>query len=290
MNKQLSKLKDKFLDYLKKEKSYKKQTVQNYQLYLERFISFIDSIKTNQITEDVISKYKTWLNNFRDDRGEYLETNTKNYHLIALRSFFSHLSDNDYKVISPNKIKLFKNKSKKITIITQDELEQIFAKIEEGKKNKNKKLLSYRDKSIFKLILSTGIKVSKIEKIKKDNFKNSQIEIKSGCVEIDNDAKQGLQKYLSLRSDNNPYLIISHDKRTKGNTKPLSSRSIQRIIKKYVRKAGLNKKITPSVLRHTYAKKLIDKNKKISEIQDKLNHSSIYSTKLYINQLKNCKK
>ena len=288
MNNKLSKLKEDFLQYIKSEKSYNQKTIKNYNLYLERFLSYVSTDSPNDITQKKTKAYRKWLKGFKDKRGEKLQPNTRNYHLIALRSFLSFLSTKGLDLVNSEQIKLFQNNKKNIVIATDDELKQIFAQITDNRSNK----LSLRDKSILKLILNTGLKVSKITKLKQKQIKDCQLNLKNKRLRLDKECVGSINQYLNSRKDKNPFLFISHDKRTKQNKehKPLSSRSIQRMIKKYVRKAGINKKITPSSLRHAYAKKLVEENKEISEIRDQLSHSSISSTKLYIESVKNAKK
>ena len=98
-------------------------------------------------------------------------------------------------------------------------------------------------------------------------------------------AKYWVRKYLDVRSDVNPYLFVSHDKRTGHTTaqddRPLTPRSVQRIVQKYARAAGITKPVTPHTLRHSYATDLLQNGADIRSVQSMLGHSSITTTQIY---------
>ena len=157
--------------------------------------------------------------------------------------------------------------------------------------DKNADLIKYRDKSILELLFSTGLRVSELAKLKKDNVNLRKEEFtvmgkgrKSRVVFLSEQARYWLQKYLEKRTDPNSYLFISHDKRTlkqDDDEQPLTPRSIQRLVQKYARAAGITKSITPHTLRHSFATDLLQNGADIRSVQTMLGHSSITTTQIY---------
>jgi len=92
----IRKLKTQFLEYLEIEKNRSPKTVENYERYLNTFIDFAKIKKVSEITEDLIRQFNLWLNRKQSGKKvnnvpEYLKKRTKNYYLIALRSFLKYL-------------------------------------------------------------------------------------------------------------------------------------------------------------------------------------------------------
>jgi len=157
-------------------------------------------------------------------------------------------------------------------------------------------LIKYRDKAILELLFSTGLRVSELAGLKKDNINLKKEEFtitgkgrKTRVVFMSEQAKYWLKKYLEIRKDFNPFLFIPHDKRIgkeinkkkDKNDEPLTSRSIQRLVQKYSRAAGITKTVTPHTLRHSYATDLLQNGADIRSVQTMLGHSSITTTQIY---------
>ena len=95
-----------FIEYLEVEGGRMPKTSENYEFYLNRFVEFTGDILPADITNEVLRKYRLWLNRHTNDRGETLATITQAYHLIALRGFLKYLSRRDIPSLSPDKIEL----------------------------------------------------------------------------------------------------------------------------------------------------------------------------------------
>jgi site-specific recombinase XerD len=161
-----------------------------------------------------------------------------------------------------------------------------------GTDEKNSGLIKYRDKAILEMLFSTGLRVSELANLKKDNINLSREEFtvtgkgrKSRVVFLSEQAKYYLKKYLEVRKDLNPYLFISHDLKSKkeknAKEQPLTPRSIERLVQKYARAAGITKPVTPHTLRHSYATDLLQNGADIRSVQTMLGHSSITTTQIY---------
>ena len=101
-------------------------------------------------------------------------------------------------------------------------------------------------------------------------------------VPLTNQAKCWIKKYLQKRSDNQSALFIRHDKAKQKQQKiadaNLTPRTIQRIVKKYVKKAGLDATITPESLRRSFAAELIKQRNDMKAVKDALGHASLTTT------------
>lgn len=301
-----------FLEHLEIEKNRSEKTTKNYDFYIKRFLEWLGgNKKPGDITYENIRQYRLWLNRLIDVHGEPLKKNTQNYHLIALRTFLKYLAKRDIQTLPAEKIELMKMPDREVSFLDGSDLNRI---LEAPLKNINKKkleaegskisagptlLIAYRDKSILELLFSTGLRVSELVKLKKDdvNLKRDEFRVtgkgrKTRVVFISEQAKYWLKKYLDLRNDIHPYLFVSHDKRTKkheimknkskdGHDEPLTTRSVQRIVQKHAKEAGITKAVTPHTLRHSYATDLLQNGADIRSVQSMLGHASITTTQIY---------
>lgn len=290
-----------FLEYLEIERNRSQNTIQNYDFYLRRFVDWYGDKAPSGITSDKIRKYRLWLNRLEDDYGEPLKKNTQNYHLIALRSFLKYLAKRNINSLAPKKIELMKMPDREVTFLEGDDLQRILRTPLDAANMSldSQKVIAYRDKAILELLFSTGLRVSELSKLKKEDINTKKDEFtvrgkgsKRRVVFLSEQAKHWIDEYIKLRKmDVNPYLFISHDKRSKSERKlgtngeedfkPLSPRSIQRLVKKYTRAAGITKDVTPHTLRHSFATDLLQNGADIRSVQSMLGHESITTTQIY---------
>jgi len=286
----IRKLAQDFLDYLEIEKGRAPNTVANYKFYLKRFFIWAKISDPSKINQNMIRNYRLWLNRLKDANGQPMKKNTQNYHLIALRAFLKYLSKRDIKTLAPEKIELAKMPDRQIEFLEGSELETFL----EGPENLDQpEILKLRDKAILETLFSTGLRVSELAGLKKENINLKKDEFtvrgkgsKLRVVFLSNAAKHWLDKYLKARKDMTEYLFTNHDKAaTKRNKKKddkgLTPRSVQRIVQKYAKLAGITKKITPHVLRHSFATDLLTGGADIRSVQAMLGHSSITTTQIY---------
>ena len=303
MSKNLKTYLKEFLEHLEIEKNRSDKTIQNYDFYLRRFLSWLGDKKSpSGVTAEKVRKYRLWLNRLVDVHGEPLKKNTQNYHLIALRSFLKYLAKRDVETLTPEKIELMKMPDREVSFLEGSDLNRI---LESPFKNISKKqlekqsgkgktpptlLIAYRDKAMLELFFSTGLRVSELVKLKKENInlKRDEFSItgkggKTRVVFLSEQARYAVKKYLELRGDMNPYLFISHDKRSGGDEsdESLTPRSVQRIVQKHAREAGITKTVTPHTMRHSYATDLLQNGADIRSVQAMLGHSSITTTQIY---------
>jgi site-specific recombinase XerD len=288
----------KFLEYIEIEKGRSHNTIKNYLFYLERFAKWLENnkiTKVEQINQDVISKYRLWLNRVIDKYGEPLKKNTQNYHLIAVRAFFKYLSKHDVKTLAAEKIELAKMPQRQVAFLEGHDLERLLeAPLKVGKKKDVYSLMQHRDKALLELLFCTGLRVSELARLQKEhiNLEKDEFTIrgkgsKLRVVFLSNQARHWIKEYFNKRKDLSPYVFISHDRAAlKRDTSDmdavgLTPRTVQRIVEKYARAAGITKKVTPHTLRHSYATDLLLNGADIRSVQAMLGHESITTTQVY---------
>lgn len=282
----MKKLIQEFLEYLEIERGRSINTIENYHFYLNRFADFAKVKSPSQISLDTIRHYRLWLNREVDKRGNTLKKSTQNYHLIALRSFLKYLAKRDIKSLAPEKIELAKMPERQVDFLEGDDLERL---LESPLKTKEAKIIQLRDKAILEMLFSTGLRVSELSKLQIDqvNLNKDEFTIrgkgdKLRVVFLSNQTKYWVKQYLEERKDLSPSMFVRHDK-AKGREEPknLTPRSVQRLIKKYSKMAGITKIVTPHTLRHSFATDLLINGADIRSVQVMLGHSSITTTQIY---------
>lgn len=280
------KLVKEYLEYLEIERGRSDRTIRNYDFYLERFGEWAEYPKPGSITEDMVRQYRLHLNRDYDGRdGNQLKKSTQNYHLIALRSFLKYLAKRDIKSMAANKIELAKQGTRHIEFLEEDELARLRQAPEEigG-------ILGKRERAIIELLYCSGLRVSELASLKieqinlnKDEFTVKGKGSKHRVAFLTKEAKEAIKDYTEARKDTSPYLFVGHDraKDSRDEVLPLSPRSIQRSIEKLATIAGIAKRISPHVLRHTFATELLRNGADIRSVQSMLGHESITTTQVY---------
>lgn len=292
MSKTLNQLITDFLEYLEIEKGKSPLTIKNYDFYLRRFVLFCKVEKPEDITLERVRDFRLYLNRLRSQSGELIKKSTQNYHLIALRAFLKYLAKNDIKTLTPEKIELAKTPERQVNFLEGSDLERL---LEAPLQTKEPGIIQKRDKAILELLFSTGLRVSELASLKRDqiNLMKDEFTIrgkgdKLRIVFLSNQAKYWLKQYLDRRNDNIPALFIRHDRARKRQLDQidakdyrLTPRTVQRIVHKYAKSAGLTKKVTPHTMRHSYATDLLISGADIRSVQSMLGHSSITTTQIY---------
>lgn len=275
-----------YIEHLEVEGGRSAHTAENYTLYLERFIEFTEDIVVEKITSEIVRKYRLWLNRYKNSNGDELSTITQSYHLIALRGFLNYLSKRDIQSLSPEKIELPKVSRRQVTFLSFDEVEQILAQI------KTDTTTGLRDRAIVELLFSSGLRVSELVNLNRDHINTKRQEFtvrgkgqKDRAVFISENASLHINNYLKTRADSLPPLFISYsrnnDVTNSGDYRRLGARSIQRIINKCTRLAGITKHVSPHTMRHSFATDLLMNGADIRSVQAMLGHSSISTTQVY---------
>jgi len=277
-----------FLEYCEVEKNQSPRTIRNYSHYLRRFLDFIGDIEPDAITIEHIHEYRLYLNRVKDKSGESLNIKTQSYHIIALRAFLKYLIKNDIKTLAPEKIELPKIPSRTVEFLEREEIERIFTAVDMSNIN------GLRDIAILETLYSTGLRVSELAKLNRNqiDFKTNEFMVrgkgnKPRLVFLSDRAAEKIKAYLAARTDAFDPLFINYkhagksEDITLGEKRRLTTVSIENIVRKYARKAGIIKKVTPHTLRHSYATHMLQAGADIRSVQEMLGHSSITTTQIY---------
>ncbi len=268
-----------FLEYIEIERGRAVKTVENYDHYLTRFFAQTNIKDTKDITEEGIREFRLWLNRQEGVDGS-MKRRTQNYYLIALRAFLKFLRKREIECISPERIELAKVSERSLDLISSTELERLL-KAAEGADEK-----TLRDKAILELLFSTGLRVSELCSldsdldITRDEFSVRGKGDKVRVVFLSPAAKQAVAAYMKVRKDMGEALFVNTAKNRERGER-LTPRSIQHLIKRYAAKAGITKKVTPHVLRHSFATDLLSNGADIRSVQQLLGHASINTTQIY---------
>lgn len=275
-----------FIEYLEVEGGRMPKTSENYEFYLNRFVEFTGDILPADITNETLRKYRLWLNRRTNERGETLATITQAYHLIALRGFLKYLSRRDIPSLSPDKIELPKIHRKQVTFLHYDEVVRLLEQINTGEEQ------GLRDRAIIELLFSSGLRVSELVNLNRDHVNTKRREFmvrgkgqKDRPVFISQTAADWVEQYLDARQDTLAPLFLSYSRNveatTSGDFRRLSARSIQRMVTKYARLAGITKHVSPHTMRHSFATDLLMNGADLRSVQSMLGHSNIATTQIY---------
>ena len=292
MSQNLLSLKTEFLQYVEIEKGRSLNTVRNYDQYLSRFLEYTKLKDPKDITDTVVRDFRIWLNRqeTKSEKGKALTTlkkKTQNYYLIALRAFLKYLARQNITSLSPDRIELAKVPERSLDLITIEELESLL------KAPDVNTLRGLRDKAMFEMLFSTGLRVSELCALPRDiNLKLDEMSVrgkgeKVRVVFISDDARNSVKKYLDKRDDMDDALFVQIG--GKGNEKlaqkkdslRLTPRSVERIIKQYAINCGISKKVTPHVIRHSFATDLLRNGADLRSVQMLLGHANINTTQIY---------
>ncbi len=277
-----------FLEYLEIEKGRSQLTIRNYDHYLLKFITEMGVKRIADITEDCIRQFRLKLNRapgvkVKGQMSGTMKKVTQNYYMIAIRSFLKYCRKRNLNALTPDAIELAKTGARDLDLISIEELKRLL-KAAEGTE-----LKQLRDKAILELFFSTGLRLSELCSLNRDlDLSKDEFSIrgkgeKVRVVFLSDDAKAAIKKYLSARKDMDEALFIDTAKNgavRKGDRR-LTPRSIERLVKHYAIKAGISKKVTPHVLRHSFATDLLSNGADIRSVQIMLGHANIATTQVY---------
>ncbi len=294
MASEIDRRKREFLEYVEIEKGNSLKTVENYDRYLSRYFAYAKITNPKDITEDSVREFRLHLNRqegmkVKGQQSATLKKNTQNYHLIALRVFLKYLMKRSVTSLAPDKIELAKIKPRSLDLISSDELARLLSAplLLLQKATTAVDALKYlRDHAILELFFSTGLRLSELCSLNRDlDLSKDEFSIrgkgeKVRVVFLSAEAKEAIKKYLNMRKDMEDPLFLNHS-RKKSESMRLTQRSIERSVRTYATVAGISKKVTPHVIRHSFATDLLSNGADIRSVQMMLGHANIATTQIY---------
>lgn len=281
-----SKAKTDFLEYMEIEQNRSQKTIQNYDHYLTRLIDFAGDIKVADIDNELIRKWRLWLNRLGTNTSDELGKITQNYHLIALRSFLRYCAKRGIPALAPDKVELGRTVRKQVTFLSDEEIERLFSEPDTST------ISGLRDRAILELLFSSGLRVSELVGLDRDhiNLKRREFMVrgkgqKDRPIFIGPAAAEWVQRYLEARQDTSRPLFVRYSGSKKvdlsGNFHRLTARSVQRIVARNALLAGITKHVSPHTLRHSFATNLLMNGADLRSVQAMLGHSNIATTQIY---------
>ncbi len=284
-----------YLDYLEIEKGLSSKTQENYSRFLNKFFNWLndnslDKLSPAKLNSKHIWKYKVFLSRHIDSRSQQsLKKSTQNYYLIALRSLLEFFVERGINSLSPTAIKLAKDKSEKqVKFLSLKQLEQLL-----DAPNVNN-IIGLRDKAILEILFSTGLRVAELVSLNAEAIKMPKIPKEMELSVIGKGKKVRtiyfsaravghLKRYLDKRSDIDEAMFVNYKRggENSGQSRRLSTKSIENIVKKYTHIAGLPVDATPHTLRHSFATDLLSQGVDLRLVQEFLGHQNIATTQIY---------
>jgi site-specific recombinase XerD len=272
--KEIEKLLKEYLDYLEIEKNRSPKTRENYGRYLESFVAETGIGSPKDITDEVVRSFRVAL--ARRD----IKKITQSYYVIAIRNFLKYMVKRGLKVLPPETIELPKVFRRDIEVLDYGELERLLAA------PKKKNLRDLRDKAILEVFFSTGLRLSELCALPRFvDLKRGEISVrgkgdKLRVVFLSESAKESIKEYLDKRADNEDKLFVSLSKNDKAIGK-ITPRAVERLIELRAREAGIQKRVHPHQIRHSFATDLLINGADIRSVQELLGHANIATTQVY---------
>jgi site-specific recombinase XerD len=285
-----------YLEFCEVEKNLAQSTLKMYDFYLNDFFGWMgdflnkDPLTVGDLDSDAIHKYRVALNRRKSSKSsEGYKRSTQKTFMVAIRAFLKYLIvERGMDVIPPDQITLGKMADRVPNVLDSDQLERLFSVQDLNKRS------GVRDRAILETMFSTGLRVSELVALNVDdiNLKTGEFTVvgkggKARIVYLSPAAREWIRRYLSTRRDEFVPLFLRYSGKSMDEEDPdgeslrLSARSVQRMVKKYVTRAGIAVDATPHTLRHTFATGLLSEGADIRSVQELLGHSDVSTTQIY---------
>ncbi len=270
------KYKEEFIKYLTYQKKYSPKTIESYETDILEYISFLNENEKDllKVKYQDISMYIKELSKKND------KATTLSRKLSALRSFYKYLINNNYTSNNPFILIKTPKKEKRLPrFFYYNELEELF------KVPDLKTPLGQRDRLLLEVLYATGVRVSELVNMKITDIYRNTVKVfgkgsKERVVYLGEYALKILEiylkdGYLKLNKKGSLYLFLNN------NGGRLTRRGVSYLLDKIIVKTSVNKKISPHMLRHSFATHLLNEGCDILSVQELLGHESLSATSIY---------
>ncbi len=280
-----------FLEYCELDRNLSPRTVRMYGYYLNFFDQWViknfekESTDITLLVDSHIRQFRLYLSQqYVNPHTGALKRQSQNYFLIAVRSLLRYLTRQDIGVMSPEKIDLGKTRDRDIKFLSPTDLDRLFVAVN------TKTLQGIRDRTILEVLFSTGLRVSELANLNRDQVNTDRGEFgvigkggKARVVFISKHAAKWLSTYMATRKDQSTAVFIRYKGKTANNPEELrlTTRQIERIVDTHRKHAGITTKITPHILRHSFATDLLTHGADLRSVQEMLGHKNIATTQIY---------
>ena len=267
---------EEYLKYLKYEKNYSQETIDSYE---EDLVEFYDFIKQEGL-ELLTIKYEDVRFFLMELDKKKNKATTVSRKLSSLRGFYKFLINREYTTNNPFILIKSPKKEKKLPrFFYYNELEEMFDSIDLSEP------LGQRNRLILEVLYASGVRVSELVNMKTKDFNGEEIKVlgkgnKERITRIGDYAKEVLDLYLSdgykeLNKNNSDYLFLNK------NGGKLTTRGVRYILDEVIKNTNVKKKISPHMLRHSFATHLLNEGCDILSVQELLGHESLTATAIY---------
>jgi len=296
---------ERYLEYAELDRNLSQKTVRMYSYYLWFFYTWVVAEKmpirktkkddvsdtldfiVEDVDDELIRKYRLYLSRdyYNPFKGE-LQRQTQTYFLVALRSLFRFLIKKNHKVLSPDTIELGKTRDRQVKYLTPEKMENLLLVPD------TTEIMGLRDRAIMEMLFSTGLRVSELAALNRDNVNTKEREFsvigkggKARVVFITDTANEWILRYLTARDDPYKPLFIRYSgpkpKELSDESHRLTVRSIERMVEKYGVIAGVTVRVGPHMLRHSFATDLLNQGADLRSVQEMLGHKNVSTTQVY---------
>jgi integrase/recombinase XerD len=276
----MEELVEKFLNYLSVERGLSQNTLSAYGSDLKKYIAFLRKSRIRTLAKTTKHEIITYL---LELKNKGLAPTSVARSLVSLKVFYRFLAQENYLAADPTlNLESPKVWSKLPETLSSQEVETLLAKPDPAN------LLGLRDKAALELLYATGVRVSELINLK---IADVNLEVgyvrclgkgkKERIVPLGSFAQESLKNYLDkgrktlLKGKDTQEIFVNRSGRT------MTRQGFWKILKKYAKSVGLEKKITPHVLRHSFATHLLERGADLRSVQEMLGHSNISTTQIY---------
>lgn len=275
-----------FFEYLEKERKMSKNTLEAYKRDVLEFAAFEKSRDIENLTETPDTEVVAFLLQLKNDGKSAATVNRK---LASVRSFYNYLQMKGEVTSNPTQnIKSPKIERKAISYLTIEEVDRLLALPDDS-------LIGIRDRAMLELLYATGIRVTELieANVEDLNLRMGFItcageQSKARIIPIGRPARAALETYIY---DARP-AIVKEKKEEKSlfvnyNGNRITRQGMWKILREYGRKAGLENKLTPNVLRNSFAVHMLQNGADLKSLQELMGHEDISATQIYLTVTKN---
>lgn len=279
----MEKIAEGFLDYIQKEKRFSRHTVLAYSKDLEQFFYHISNhLNISDLAEVDHHDIRTWIISILED--EKLQATSVNRKISCLRSFYKYLIRNNLVAKNPMaKITSLKTKKKLPLFIEQDQMENLFEKIEFGDD-----LIGIRDKLMVELLYCTGMRRAELIGLRSNQFNSSKQEVKvlgkrnkERIIPLSPQICKSIEEYRTMLEVEPIAESLSFNLILDDHGHQMTEGFVYRKVNKYLRLVTTIGKKSPHILRHTFATHMLNNGADLNAIKELLGHANLSATQVY---------